>query len=103
MAQRRVRDETGRWWDVWETRPTIIDRRGGRERRRRPRSAEERRQRGELRVQVEPEFRRGWLAFQSGDEWHRLAPIPAGWELLEDRELLILLERAATPTRPAPL
>jgi len=96
MAHRRVQDETGRWWDVWDTRPTIIDRRGGRERRAGKRIAGDRRQKNEERVLVEPEFRKGWLAFQSGTEWRRLAPIPDSWESLTDTALLALLHRAGT-------
>ena len=95
MAHRRVQDDSGRWWDVWDTRPTIIDRRGGRERRRGNRVAGDRRQKSEPRVAVEPEFRKGWLAFQSGDEWRRVAPIPDAWEMLSDRELVALLARAS--------
>ena len=95
MAHRRVQDETGRWWDVWDTRPTIIDRRAGRERRGGNRAAGDRRQKSEPRVSVDPEFRDGWLAFQSGAEWRRVAPIPEAWETLPDRELLALLGRAS--------
>ena len=95
MAHRRLQDERGRWWDVWDTRPTIIDRRAGRERRGGNRSAGDRRQKSEPRVSVEPEFRKGWLAFQSGSEWRRVAPIPEAWETLPDGELLALLDRAS--------
>jgi hypothetical protein len=94
MAHRKLQDETGRWWDVWDTHPTIIDRRAGRERRTGRRTGD-RRQRSEPRVVVEPEYRDGWLAFQSGTEWRRLAPIPKGWERLSEQELLALLEQAA--------
>jgi len=94
MPHRRFQDEGGRWWDVWETRPTIIDRRAGRERRTGGRQINDRRQRSEARVAVEPEFRKGWLAFQSGADWCRLAPIPEGWESVPDNDLLALLARA---------
>jgi hypothetical protein len=90
-----VQDQNGRWWDVWDTRPTIIDRRAGRERRTGGRVAGDRRQKSEPRVAVEPEFRKGWLAFQSGTDWRRLAPIPEKWESMSDNELLALLARAA--------
>jgi hypothetical protein len=86
---------------VWDTRPTIIDRRAGRERRRGTRAASDRRQKSEPRVSVEPEFRNGWLAFQSGVEWRRFAPIPDAWDALSDRELLALLDRATTEVRRA--
>jgi hypothetical protein len=94
MAHRRVQDESGQWWDVWDTHPTIIDRRAGRDRRTGGRPATDRRQHSEARVAVEPEFRKGWLAFQSGTEWRRLAPIPDAWESLSDSDLLQLLARA---------
>lgn len=102
MAHRRVQDDTGRWWDVWDTRPTIIDRRAGRERRDGHRASNDRRQKSEARVSVEPEFRKGWLAFQSGEEWRRFAPIPDAWDGLSDHDLLALLDRAsATEARRA--
>jgi hypothetical protein len=95
MAQRKIQDGTGRWWDVWDTRPTIIDRRDGRDRRSEVREEDDRRQLTEARVTVGPEYRDGWLAFQSGAEWRRLAPIPAQWEQCSDTELLSYLDRAA--------
>jgi len=94
MPHRRFQDEGGRWWDVWDTRPTIIDRRAGRERRTGRRVAGDRRQRSEARVAVEPQFRKGWLAFQSGTQWCRLAPIPDTWDSLSEHELVSLLARA---------
>ena len=98
MPHRRLQDEKGRWWDVWDTRPTIIDRRAGRERRTGKRAGD-RRQKSEPRVAVEPEFRKGWLAFQSGTDWRRLGPIPDAWDSLSDRELLVLLSRAGADAR----
>jgi hypothetical protein len=94
MAHRRLQDDAGRWWDVWDTRPTIIDRRAGHDRRRGVRHRVDRRTKSEPRVAVEPEYRDGWLAFQSGDEWRRLAPIPPGWDALSDAELRVLLRQA---------
>jgi hypothetical protein len=95
MAQRKIQDGTGRWWDVWDTRPTIIDRRDGRDRRSGAREAEDRRQLSEARVAVGPEYREGWLAFQSGSEWRRLAPIPPQWEQCSEEVLLNFLNTAA--------
>lgn len=95
MPHRKVQDESGRWWDVWDTRPTIIDRRAGRDRRSGTRADAGRRQKSEPRVAVEPQFRDGWLAFQSGTEWRRLAPIPDGWDTLSEPALLDLLAKAA--------
>ena len=94
MAQRKIQDASGRSWDVWDTRPTIIDRRAGRDRRSEAREADDRRQLVEARVSVGPEYRDGWLAFQSGADWRRLAPIPPQWEQCSDDQLLQYLEAA---------
>ena len=100
MPHRRLQDESGRWWDVWDTRPTIIDRRAGRERRTGGRNRSDRRTRSEARVAVDPQYRDGWLAFQSGNDWRRLAPIPAGWDTLpEDRLRTLLREAGGSPER----
>jgi hypothetical protein len=101
MAHRRVQDQSGKWWDVWDTYPTIIDRRAGRERRSGKRGRGDRRQKAEARVAVEPEYRDGWLAFQSGTEWRRLAPIPNEWDAMSDSQLLQLLDHAAGDTTRA--
>jgi hypothetical protein len=95
MPHRKLQDDSGRNWDVWDTRPTIIDRRAGRDRRTGRRVASDRRQKSEPRVSVEPQYRKGWLAFQSGTEWRRFAPIPDGWDSFTERELLALLGRAS--------
>jgi hypothetical protein len=46
-------------------------------------------------------FRGGWLAFDSGSETRRLAPIPSGWREASDAELLKYLDRAEIGTRRA--
>lgn len=102
MAHRRIQDEAGRWWDVWDSRPTIIDRRAGRERRTGRRTSDDRRRQNEERVAVEPRFRDGWLVFQSGADWRRVAPIPAGWSELGDEQLLMLARDVANETTKAP-
>ena len=90
-AYRRILDENGRSWEVWETRPSIIDRRDGRERRHALRHPRDRRQREEERVPVPARFRNGWLCFQHGEEWYRVAPIPEAWQALPDEALLALM------------
>ena len=90
-AYRRIVDEGGRCWEVWESRPSIIDRRGGRERRHALRPRGDRRPLQEERVPVPARFRNGWLCFQHGTEWHRVAPIPPSWQTLPERELLQLM------------
>jgi hypothetical protein len=90
---RVVRDAAGRSWDVWESRPSIVDRRDGRERRGAGRG-DDRRQFAEERVPVPASFRKGWLCFQCGDEWRRVAPIPRHWYSLSDNELMALSANA---------
>jgi hypothetical protein len=52
------------------------------------------------RVTIREHFRAGWLAFDSGVETRRLAPIPDAWEGMTDPELATLCERAeAAPRR----
>ncbi|HEX4684852.1 MAG TPA: hypothetical protein VH277_19190 [Gemmatimonadaceae bacterium] len=46
-------------------------------------------------------FRAGWLAFDSGRETRRLAPIPSGWRVASDSEILTYLDRAEIGTRRA--
>lgn len=85
---------------MWDTRPTIIDRRAGRERRNGGRNRGDRRTRSEARVAVDPQYRDGWLAFQSGADWRRLAPIPVDWETLpEDRVRALLVQAEGSPER----
>jgi hypothetical protein len=49
------------------------------------------------RPDVSVELRGGWLAFKSGGESRRLAPIPSSWVALPDQDLALLV-RAAKPT-----
>ncbi len=72
MTHRLISDDTGRPWQVWETRPG-------------PRS------------KVAPQLEGGWLTFEAltqVPEKRRLAPVPPGWALLPDRDLLPMLARA---------
>jgi hypothetical protein len=64
----------GRVWDVWPVRPTGTDG-----------------------VGVRPEYAEGWLAFRSGGERLRLAPVPAGWDTLPQAELRRCLDEAHEP------
>ena len=97
MAHRTFRDEIGREWDVWEVVPTVVERRMAKAA---PRaSALERRRVQEVRVVVPDSLQKGWLAFQSGSERRRLAPIPADWEEMTNGELLDLLKNAERRSR----
>lgn len=68
MAHRTFTDATAGTWQVWETRPG-------------PRS------------RVAPQLKDGWLTFEGLGEppaKRRLAPIPAGWALMSDSDLVAL-------------
>jgi hypothetical protein len=47
-------------------------------------------------------FRNGWLAFDSGVETRRVAPIPENWETMSDSELAGVCERAEVALRRRP-
>lgn len=97
MAHRTFPDAAGRAWDVWNVVPAAVERRADASRS--AHAGGERRRRSEPRVRLAAEFRDGWLAFQSGRERRRLAPVPGDWAQLSDAELLALLERSTAPTR----
>jgi hypothetical protein len=59
-----------------------------------PRSDGSTGERREFRVVVPNALQQGWLAFQSGNERRRLAPIPQNWTELPDEELISLLAQA---------
>jgi hypothetical protein len=54
----------------------------------------ERRKVKEARVVVPDRLQKGWLAFQSGWERRRLAPIPGDWDEMTAFELVELLHQA---------
>lgn len=97
MAHRTVRDQLGREWDVWEVVPTAVERRMAKAPARAARL--ERRKAQELRVVVPDSLQKGWLAFQSGKDRRRLAPIPRDWQDMTSDELLELLSQADGRTR----
>jgi hypothetical protein len=101
MTHRKIKDDDGRWWDVWEVYPAAVERRmsgefpavkqdGHPERDGRP-SGERRR---EVRLLVPAELQHGWLAFQSGTDRRRVVPVPDNWSTLNDDALVRLLEGA---------
>jgi hypothetical protein len=51
------------------------------------------------RVPVRDRYQNGWLAFDSGMETRRLAPIPDGWRDLDDKDLCQLCELAELAPR----
>lgn len=95
MTHRRIRDVVGKSWDVWAVNPSDVERRMSGEHRIPVIGAEEDDgARREIRVVVPTGLQDGWLAFQTGIERRRLAPIPDGWHLLTEAQLLELLEQA---------
>ena len=98
---RTFNDEHARLWNAWDVIPSWGERRY-RERRAladhvaapvERRRAERRRTRG-IRIALPPRLAQGWVAFESGDERRRLAPIPSGWSQRSEPELRVLLGQA---------
>jgi hypothetical protein len=92
MGNRRIQDEHGVVWDIWDVVPGDMvvgnyDRRAGE----RLRSLTP----GSM-LSVQPGLENGWLCFQSDGERRRFAPIPADWIDFPDNVLRSLLE-GATP------
>lgn len=77
MPIREFTDAGGVHWQVWATTPT--------------------------RGNVRPQFASGWLAFESGAERRRLAPIPPGWTDCDDGALRLLLQQAVPLVRGSDL
>ncbi len=99
MPHRTFRDDEGREWEAWEVVPTAVERRMARDGSRRSAAAQDRRRVQEARVLVPEELQFGWLAFQSGAERRRLAPIPDDWVEMTAEELADLLDRADRRSR----
>lgn len=94
MAYREFLDRHGTAWKAWAVIPRSAERRGEADRRLDSREQGERRTRHEVRIQMDDDIARGWLAFESAEQNRRLRPIPEGWEDLPDDELVALCERA---------
>ncbi|MEO6878265.1 MAG: hypothetical protein ABI205_07280, partial [Gemmatimonadaceae bacterium] len=56
--------------------------------------AVERRVHDEYRVPLAKRYLHGWLCFETKGEKRRLAPVPAAWAEMPDRELTELCDRA---------
>src|SRR6478672_13226952 len=103
MSYRTFVDRDGAYWQVWDSQPTKVERRGSGDRRRPqllPWRGSERRTGGDRRVTTQRRitlsegYGSGWLTFESLSEKRRLIPIPARWEELSQGELRALCERA---------
>lgn len=106
MAYRTFVDADGVTWQVWEVRPTTVERRSRERRRQRlsyagaeRRSGVDRRRVREQRISLGPQLAQGWLAFHSASEKRRLAPIPEGWERWSGAQLGTLVTSAAPVPR----
>jgi hypothetical protein len=98
MAHREFTDVQNRHWEVWDVFPPDIDRRlSGRV----DDALGDRTPSRASRFDLPAELRSGWLAFQCGVEVRRLAPIPANWETVSDRDLE-RLGSSAKVVRPRP-
>ena len=98
---RRITDEAGVSWEVWEAHPRLAERRQLRDRRAMARLAG-----SDRRVAPADQLRpladaAGWLVFRSAREERRRIPIPQGWELMADEDLLSVLGRSRA-TAPYP-
>lgn len=78
MGYAEYTDPDGRSWRVWQTRPLLA----------------------EVLSILPPDWKDGWLTFESSGEKLRLAPVPPGWDRFSP-ERLELLRRMAEPTPAA--
>jgi hypothetical protein len=97
MSYREFWDQSGVRWEVWEVQPALL------ERRLYPDDTPadiDRRTTTRKRAPVAHELRFGWLVFESGGSKRRLAPVPPGWERLDDEGLSGLLTQALVRDQP---
>lgn len=104
MAYRTFVGRDGAYWQVWDSQPTRVERRGSAEDRRHikrfplggveRRSGIDRRSVSQRRITLSAGYGRGWLTFESLDDKRRLVPAPDGWEKATSTELRVLCERA---------
>lgn len=97
---RRITDDRGVAWEVWEAHPRLIDRRRGAARRAAPRDLAR-----DRRIAASDErphvVASGWLVFRSALEERRRAPIAEDWHVMtEERLLLVLRQSRATGPHP---
>lgn len=91
MAHREFIDSIGRRWDVWSVVPEFAERRTGQSV---EQQVAERRRRDEFRVQLGPEWAKGWLAFSTAGERKRLVPYPPNWIDMSGEQLEALCNLA---------
>jgi hypothetical protein len=97
LTHRVFADADGREWEVWDVSPSRVEERLQEDLMRLVLRGPSDRKSTVFNLPVE--MRGGWLAFQSGDECRRLAPVPGGWWQLSRSELVQLLG-SADPSTP---
>jgi hypothetical protein len=102
MSHREFVDEEGRSWEVWDVRPSTVDSSTSITDGTGELADLERHVRRLVRLNLPTELRAGWLAFQSGDESRRLAPIPQRWVAMDDQDLALLVRAARPIARATP-
>ena len=102
MPHRQFTDSKQTTWEVWDVEPSHAERRRRAEDRRRAgRPSGERRQvEDRTRVRISSDLSHGWLAFESKHDRRRLAPIPTGWEALDEAALEQLCQQAQPIGKP---
>lgn len=108
MAHREFTDENGVEWTVFDVVPRDDERRTGERRQAEDpasspeadRRADERRR--SVRTSRPVRLSRPWLCFEGGGERRRLQPVPEGWHLLSDAELVALMREARLAPRRHP-
>jgi hypothetical protein len=94
MSPRRIFDETGAAWELWEVDPSRVELwEKHAAAMRLPTAADP-----ALPTPVAGEFKGGWLTARSGQERRRISPVPTDWLFMTDSQLRQLVERA----RPRP-
>lgn len=74
MPTRQFRDARGVHWRVWSTKPANV-------------------------ATLTPDFKGGWLTFESAAELRRLAPIPPDWEEVSSNRLDLMCRAARVVPR----
>ncbi len=97
MSYREFEDPSGLRWEAWEVQPALLERRlRGDE----TPTEMDRRTTARRRAPVARELRFGWLVFEADGAKRRLAPVPSGWERLDDAGLNELLAKATVRDGP---
>jgi hypothetical protein len=99
LSRTVVRDADGTAWHIWEVRPKLAERRRMLDRRAFPRPTPDRRVSADERPMAWATAPEGWLVFQSTHVRRRLAPVPAGWEWMNEKALRTLLASAVISRR----